>query len=116
MPGRRDDGAAVTAGDLFEVYRQLSTHMDVKHAALRESLEEMFQRLAVRMDSHERDDRELANRLLTVETQRHSEAAEQARDRARQLREGDVRVGVVSLIVSSVISIGLWFASWLKPS
>ena len=112
---RQGDTSPVTSGDIFEVFTMLSEKIDTKHASLRDSLDDLSQRLWARMDSHSREDRLVADRVLRIEENRSAEQAEALRNEARRLRETDLRVGLFSVFVSAVVSVGVWLLSKVWP-
>ena len=93
----------------------LSEKIDAKHVNMRETVEELCQRLAARIDHAERDSRLVSDRVIRIEESRVSEAGEASRNAARQLRETDLRVGLFSVFVSAVVSVAVWFLSKVWP-
>jgi len=84
---RQGDPSPVTSGDIFEVFTMLSEKIDTKHASMRETVEDLYHKIGVRMDQHDREDRTVADRVLRIEENRAAEHAEALRNEARRLRE-----------------------------
>ena len=112
---RQGDPSPVTSGDIFEVFTMLSEKIDTKHASMRETVEDLYHKIGVRMDQHDREDRTVADRVLRIEENRAAEHAEALRNEARRLRETDLRVGLFSVFVSAVVSVGVWLLSKVWP-
>src|SRR3990167_7889954 len=109
------DNSPVTSGDLFDVFHMLSEKIDEKHTSVRETVEALYQRLGARIDEHEHEDRGVADRVLRMEASRSAEQSEALRNEARRLRETDLRVGLFSVFVSAVVSVGVWLLSKVWP-
>lgn len=94
-------------------FDDLKTDVKDRHERLRNDMNNGFLMLGAKLDKHADDDQIVANRVLIIETQRQAEHAELGREKARTLRTANLRVGVFSLIVSSLVSFALWGLSIL---
>ena len=86
----------VTQGQFFEAMRQLNDKIDSKHASLRAGFEDHFLRIERSLDDHTREDRLVADRVLTIENDRRSGNERRKEDQQR----ADRRTGVISTAIS----------------
>lgn len=63
----------------FQVTTDMRREWDERHKTMRGDINHGFDRLALQLESHARDDKDVADRLLIVETQREAEKAEVVR-------------------------------------
>lgn len=110
-----NDPTPATSGALFEVFQMLSDKIEEKHKNMRDTVEDVLHRIEARLDAHDRDDREVANRVLTMETERKAERAELLREKSRVLHDTDVRVMGISLFVSTAVPFVLWTLTKFFP-
>lgn len=106
-----DNNTAATSGALFEIFQLLSDKIDEKHANTRDAINHAMERIEIRMDLHDREDRLVADRVLKIETVHTAEQAELSREKSRVYRETDARVARVALIVSSVVAATPWIVN-----
>ena len=69
----------VTQAQFYAEVQKLRDHIDEKHKSLRESMENGFARLDVKLDAHVKDDNDVERRVVIIETQRTEEAKLQLR-------------------------------------
>jgi len=106
-----NDPKPATSVALFEIFQLLSEKIDEKHKNTREAIDHAMERIETRMNIHDKDDRDVADRVLKIETRHTAEQAELGREKSRVYRETDARVAKVSLIVSAIVASLPWLFS-----
>ena len=111
-----NDPTPATAGALFEVFQLLSDKIEEKHKNMRETVEDVLHRIEQRLDAHDKEDRETQNRVLTMETERKAERSELGREKTRMIRDTDIRVMWISLLVSGLVPLIIFGFGRLFPA
>lgn len=81
MPTRQElepDGSGISQRQFYDAMQVLRDLIDERHRVMRETMETRFDKVFTKMDAHALDDqliqRNLADRVLTIENEREAEA------------------------------------------